>query len=195
MTNTDRQLEIIEAAGRIMTDEGVSGLTTKKLSKEMGFSEAALYRHFNSKENIIVAMLEYVAKRMDEQYTLALSKNENIEQKFISIFQNQFTFFAQNPHFVIAVFSDGLLEASQLINQAILKILAVKVKHLKPIISEGQKKGVFTNIIEIDDILHIVMGSVRLLMYKWRVANFQFDISQKGDELIKSLLKLIKSEL
>lgn len=190
---SDRQLEIIVAAGRIMTDEGVGGLTTKKLSKEMGFSEAALYRHFSSKEKIIVAMLEYVAKRMDERYTFALSRNETPEQKFISIFQNQFTFFAQNPHFVVAVFSDGLLEASQLINQTILKIMAVKVKHLKPIISEGQKTSVFTNVITTDDLLHIVMGSIRLMMYKWRVANFQFDISRKGDELINSLLKIIKS--
>jgi len=193
MNITDRQLEIIEAAGRIMTNEGVGGLTTKKLSKEMGFSEAAIYRHFGSKEKIIVVMLEYVAKMMNERYTFSLSKNETAEQKFILIFQDQFTFFAQNPHFVTAVFSDGLLESSQKINEAILKIMAVKVKHLKPIISEGQNKGVFTNVIATDDLLHIIMGSIRLLMYKWRVANFQFDISRKGDELINSLLKLIKS--
>ncbi|MEZ5059491.1 MAG: TetR/AcrR family transcriptional regulator [Saprospiraceae bacterium] len=193
MLVTDRQLEIIEAAGRIMTEAGVSGLTTKKLSHEMGFSEAALYRHFRSKEEIIVAMLEYVANKMDEQYTISLSRIATPEQKFILIFQDQFTFFGQNPHFVIAVFSDGLLEASQLINQTILKIMAVKVKHLKPIILEGQKKGVFIKLIRTDDLLHIIMGSIRLLMYKWRVANFQFDISRKGDELIYSLLKLIKS--
>ena len=193
MNITDRQLEIIEAAGKIMTDAGVSGLTTKKLAKEMGFSEAALYRHFSSKEDIIVAMLEYVAKMMDERYTISLSKNKTEEQKFILIFQDQFTFFAQNPHFVTAVFSDGLLESSQKINEIILKIMAVKVKHLKPVISEGQNKDVFTNVISTDDLLHIIMGSIRLLMYKWRVASFQFDISQKGDELINSLLKLIKS--
>lgn len=193
MIVTDRQLEIIEAAGKIMTDAGVNGLTTKKLSKEMGFSEAAIYRHFSSKEKIIVAMLEYVALRMDEQYTIVLSKNENPEQKFISIFQNQFTFFAQNPHFVVAVFSDGLLEASELINHAVLKIMAVKLKHLKPIISEGQRVGVFTSAIETDDLLHIIMGSIRLQMYKWRVANLQFDITKKGSVLIETLLKLIKA--
>ncbi|MCB0669070.1 MAG: TetR/AcrR family transcriptional regulator [Saprospiraceae bacterium] len=193
MTITDRQLEIIEAAGRILTNEGVSGLTTKKLSKEMGFSEAAIYRHFDSKEKIIVAMLEYVAKMMDERYTFALSRNENTEQKFILIFQNKFTLFAQNPHFVTAVFSDGLLESSHLINQSIQKIMAVKIKHLKPIISEGQNNGVFTNVIATDDLLHIIMGGIRLLMYKWRVANFKFDIVKKGDELVNSLLNIIKS--
>jgi phospholipid N-methyltransferase len=122
-----------------------------------------------------------------------LSNDESPIQKFIALFQNQFIFFNQNPHFVVAVFSDGLLEESELINQAILKIMNVKIKNLKPIIEHGQTEGVFTNAIAADDLIHIVMGSIRLQMYKWLVANFQFDIIKKGDKIIESLLKLIKS--
>ncbi|MCK5280372.1 MAG: helix-turn-helix transcriptional regulator, partial [Cyclobacteriaceae bacterium] len=55
---TERQLDIIEAAGRILTSSGVSGLTIKNLAKEMKFSESAIYRHFTSKEEIIIALLE-----------------------------------------------------------------------------------------------------------------------------------------
>jgi AcrR family transcriptional regulator len=43
-----KQLEIIKAAGRILTASGVSGLTIKELAKEMQFSESAIYRHFES---------------------------------------------------------------------------------------------------------------------------------------------------
>lgn len=193
MTLTTRQLEIVEAAGKIITRGGVSGLTTKNLSKEMGFSEAAIYRHFGSKEKIIVAMLHYIAKRMDERYHSILSKGKGPKQEFIALFQDQFFFFNQNPHFVVAVFSDGLLEESDLINQAILGIMAVKIKHLKPIIEKGQAEGVFTTSIATEDLIHIVMGSIRLQMYKWRVDNFRFDIVKKGDQIIQSLLNLIKS--
>jgi AcrR family transcriptional regulator len=59
---SDRQIEIIEAAGKILTRSGISGLTIKNLAKEMQFSESAIYRHFTSKEEIIVAMLEYLAQ-------------------------------------------------------------------------------------------------------------------------------------
>ena len=60
---SDRQLEIIKAAGKILTTSGVSGLTIKNLAKEMKFSESAIYRHFTSKEEIIIALLEFLAKR------------------------------------------------------------------------------------------------------------------------------------
>lgn len=193
-TITSRQLEIIEAAGRILTRSGVSGLTIKNLSKEMGFSEPAIYRHFDSKEKIIVEMLEYIALKMNEQYTQSLSSLENPMAKFMSIFQNQFSFFSHHPHFAVAVFSDGLWEQSQLINQSILKIMAVKRNHLQPVIQACQRAGVFRNDISTEDIMHIVMGSVRLQMYKWRADNFQFDLVTKGNSLIESFIQLLKIE-
>ncbi len=190
---SDRQLEIIKAAGKILTTSGVSGLTIKNLAKEMKFSESAIYRHFTSKEEIIIALLEFLAKSMDERYTKAISSEQSPEEKFTTLFQNQFSFFKMNPHFVVAVFSDGLLEESQRINETILKIMGVKMNHLMPIILEGQQKKVFTNAIKPDELLHIVMGTFRLQMFKWRVTNFQFDISIEGDNMIQSVLMLIKT--
>lgn len=191
---SDRQLEIIEATGRILTSSGVSGLTIKNLAKEMKFSESAIYRHFTSKEEIIIALLEYLAENMDERYTHAISAKQTPEEKFTTLFRNQCSFFIKHPHFVVAVFSDGLMEESQRINETILKIMSVKMKHLMPIILEGQQKKVFTKAIAADELLHIVMGTFRLLMFKWRVANFQFDLSKNGDHMIQAVLTLIKTE-
>ena len=191
---TNRQFEIIKAAGKILTESGVSGLTIKKLAKEMKFSEAAIYRHFSSKEDIVVSLLEYLAQNIDDRCTYALSSNLLPEEKFIMLFQNQFTFFNANPHFVVAVFSDGLMEESERINQTILKILGVKLKHLMPIILEGQEKHIFTNQISSEDLVQIVMGTFRLQMYKWRLSNFQSDIIENGEKMIKAVLVLIKNK-
>ncbi len=190
---SERQLEIVEAAGKILSASGVSGLTIKNLAKEMNFSESALYRHFSSKEEIIIGLLEYLAANMDVRYTNAITSIQTPEEKFTTMFQNQFSFFKNNPHFVVAVFSDGLLEESQRINATISKIMGVKMKHLLPIILEGQQKHIFTNAITSEEMVHIVMGTFRLLMYKWRVANFQFDIITNGDNMIQSILTLIKN--
>jgi hypothetical protein len=72
--------------------------------------------------------------------------------------------------------------------------MQVKIKHLKPIVLEGQENKLFTDAISADNIMHIIMGSMRLQMYKWRVANFQFDILKKGEEIIQSLLTIIKNK-
>ena len=191
---SDRQLEIIEAAGKILTASGLSGLTIKNLAKEMKFSESAIYRHFESKEDIILTLLEYLAKDMEDRFLRVISEEQSAEEKFITIFKSQFSFFTENPHFVVAVFSDGLIEESQKINEKIIRIMSVKMKHLMPIIKEGQNENIFTNSVSTEDLLNIVMGTFRLQIFKWRVANFDFDIRIKGDHMIESLLILIRNK-
>lgn len=191
-TISSRQFEIIEAAGRILSASGVSGLTIKNLAREMKFSESAVYRHFNSKEDIIVAMLTYLAANMDERLAKVTNAKTNPLESLEAIFLNQFRFFSKHPHFVVAVFSDGLMEESPKINAAILKIMEIKMKYLLPVIMKGQQGGFFTNVIASEEIVHIIMGAFRLQMFKWRIADFQFDIERVGRNMLQALITLIK---
>ena len=192
MEITPRQIEIIEATSRILTSSGVNGLTIKNLAKEMNFSESAIYRHFSSKEEIILAMLHYLAENIEERLSL-IPKSEFPEQNFRAMFQDQFNFFSKNPHFVVAVFSDGLMQESQRINESILKLMAVKMKYLMPILSDGQQKNVFTNRIAVEDLVHVVMGTFKLQMFKWRLFGFQFNLQESGNKMIDTVLTLIKT--
>jgi AcrR family transcriptional regulator len=188
----ERQLEIIEAAGEILTESGLAGLTTKNLAAKMGFGESALYRHFKGKEEIIVTMLQYLSADMDKRLTDCVAKLDDPVEKLKAVFNNQFDFFAKNPHFLVAVFSEGLLEESKKINAAIMQLMATKRKHLLPIIKQGQLEGIIEISASAEDIMHIIMGSFRLHMLQWRITDFSFDVKQKGNKLMGSILTLIK---
>lgn len=191
---TNRQLEIIEAAGKILSTAGVGGLTIKNLSKEMKFSESAIYRHFKSKEDIVLALLDYLAENMNLRYSKVIKEELSAEENFKMLFKSQFTFFAEHPHFIASVFSDGLMEESKRINEAILKIMMTKMKFLLPIIKAGQQRGEFTNEITAEEMVNVILGTMRLQMFKWRVGNFKFDIARAGDNMIHTLLTLIRTK-
>lgn len=191
---TERQQEIITAAGKILTASGIHGLTIKNLAKEMKFSESAVYRHFASKEGIIVGMLSYLAENMDQRFKNSISEEVTTEENFKALFVSQLNFFNQHPHFAVAVFSDGLFEESKNINQTVNQIMQIKMKYLLPVVLQAQQEGVFTKSITSEDLLHVVMGSFRLLMYKWRISNFEFDIIRYGNSMIETNLALIKNK-
>ena len=192
MKLSSRQLEIVEAAGRLLTRSGLCGLTIKNLAQEMHFAESALYRHFKSKEDILVSLLEYLANNIDERLQ-KISFSDREDENFATLFRNQFRFFNEKPYFVVAVFSDGLMEENQHINEMILKLIRVKVKYLTQIIQNGQKKGIFTSDIPSERLVDIIMGAFQLQMLKWRISHFQFDIIEAGEKMIQSLLSLIKT--
>ena len=68
----------------------------------------------------------------------------------------------------------------------------MKRKHVLPIIKQGQLEGVFETSSPAEDLLHIIMGSFRLHMLQWRMTDFLFDVKQKGNILMGSILTLIK---
>lgn len=191
MSFSERQKEIIDAAGKILTQSGISGLTTKNLAKEMGFSEAAIYRHFPSKEAIILAMLGYLESNMYSRLS-EIDQTKGVDERFKAIFSSQFSFFTQNQHFVVAVFSDGLWEESGQVNQAILALMQTKMSFLLPLIQEGQSQGLFISTISSAQLAHIVIGAFRLHMFKWRVSGFSFDLVSSGNHLIDSILLVVK---
>lgn len=190
---SERQFEIIEAAGKLLSASGVGSLTIKNLAQAMHFSESAIYRHFSSKEEIILSMLDYLAQNMDERLEQVVFLNEHPLHQLEKMFMNQFTFFAEHPHFLVAVFSDGLMESSERINEAILRIMQVKMKHLMPIIMLGMEQGFLNNTIAPQHLVQIIMGTFRLQMFKWRVANFEFDIQSEGKEVMAALFQLIRT--
>lgn len=57
----ERQLEIIEAAIAIIAESGLRDLKTKELARRVGISEATLFRHFGSMEEILAAAVEHEA--------------------------------------------------------------------------------------------------------------------------------------
>lgn len=56
MTDTKRQ--IVEAAGRVVLDQGVAGLTLEAVAREAGLSKGGLLYHYGSKEALLGAMVE-----------------------------------------------------------------------------------------------------------------------------------------
>jgi TetR/AcrR family fatty acid metabolism transcriptional regulator len=191
---TKRQVEIIQSAGKIMTAKGLSGLTIKNLANQMEFSESAIYRHFKSKEEIIITMLEYLADLMNSSFEKINNSNIEIEEKFKNIFRGQFEFFSDYPYYVSAIFPDALIDESHKINETIFKVMQTKIRHLMPVIEKGQQDGVFVDKVSSDQLIHITMGSFRLLMFKWRINKFQSNIIEEGEKMIVSLLLIIKNE-
>ena len=192
MDLTKRQLQIIDAAGKLLASGGIQNLTTKKLAIEMGFSEAALYRHFKSKDDIIFAMLTYLASNIDKRINEIINSDMDAIEKLKTLFNNQFTFFNKNTHYLVAIFSDGLWENNEKTHQAVKQIMAVKQKHLNFIFEEGQNKNKITSNVNSKTLTHMIMGIFRLHMLKWKMNDFKFDLINSGNQLIADFIELIK---
>jgi AcrR family transcriptional regulator len=193
MELTKRQLQIVEAAGKLLSNGGVQNLTTKRLAVEMGFSEAALYRHFKSKDEIIFAMLNFLAANIDDRFNELINSKISSTHKIKLLFDNQFVFFNENKHYLVAIFSDGLWENNKKIHQAVQHIMLIKQKHLNSIFKQGQNKNEIISHIKVETLTNILMGTFRLHMLKWKMSDFKFDLIKTGNQLVDDFIVLVKT--
>jgi AcrR family transcriptional regulator len=62
---------LLEAAARVYARRGFAGATLEEVASEAGFTKGAVYAHFGSKENLLLALLEeHLAGQVAEQIEL-----------------------------------------------------------------------------------------------------------------------------
>ena len=61
---TPRQEEILDRAFESLQESGLANLTLKKVAQRVGFTEAAIYRHFTSKQDLIFALVDRLRDRL-----------------------------------------------------------------------------------------------------------------------------------
>lgn len=190
---TPRQQEIIQASGELLLKFGVAGFTTKQLATKMGFSEAALYRHFGSKEDVLVAMIA----ELHEEFIYITQSEADKEQSTVkaiqSFFNRVFRFFDDQPHFLVVILSDGILDSTEQIKKEITSLMEFHMKYISELIKHGQQLGDLRTDINPASLTHVLMGSFRLMLLKWKLSSFKLDIEKDGNQLFTDVFRLITS--
>lgn len=190
---SERQRQIIEASGKILLEKGIKGLTTKQLALEMGFTEGAIYRHFSSKEEIVAALIDMFQQNLTQRLQ-AISEEETAAlEKLRKVFNSQFSFFNQHPYYVIAILSEGLFDESEKMNEEIKKVMSLKTGFLKSIIEDGITQKQIIGEVDAEVLTHMLAGSFRLMILKWKMAAFNFNIEEQGNKTMESIIGLIQS--
>lgn len=82
---TPKQIEIADAALRIIGDRGIAALTTASLTQQLGVSSGAPFRHFASREEILEAAAQRVAEMVADTYPDAsLTPLERLRALFLA---------------------------------------------------------------------------------------------------------------
>ncbi len=193
MDFSPRQIEIIQAATKLIGEKGIQNMTTRHLADEIGFSEPALYRHFKGKTEILVSVLEYFRAQMRKGLAPLLVKQKTGLDKIEQIIEFQFNLFTQNPAIIMVIFAETSFQYDQILSSTVNRLLIQKKQMVIKIIEEGKQDGSIRKDINVDQLMSIILGSMRFTVLQWRMSKFQFNLTEKGKELYKAINLLIRN--
>lgn len=136
-----RAQQILEALARQLETHPGQRITTAALAKEVGVSEAALYRHFPSKARMFEALIEFIEdnvfgliNRILEEHRSARTRCENILAMLLS-------FSAKNPGLSRILVGDALTGENERLQVRITQFYNRLESQLKQILREAESKN------------------------------------------------------
>ncbi|MEM9166453.1 MAG: helix-turn-helix domain-containing protein [Planctomycetota bacterium] len=77
----ERRAQLLETATALFASRGYARTTTAELAKAAGVTEPVIYRHFDSKRDLFVALIEQTAERTLSIWRTALDQAESPTQR------------------------------------------------------------------------------------------------------------------
>ena len=181
-TLTPRQAEIVDAALKLIAEQGIQHLTIRNLSTAIGVTEAALYRHFPGKTEIIQAMVSRFEEDVDD--IGELRGWAAIEAALV----RRTELVLAKPDLARVVFAEELFKDSPEIEQILHGMMQRHYKIMEQHFQEAVEDGAIRADIPMDTLFRLILGPLRLLIKQWGLSGGSFDLCAKRDEML-SLMK------
>jgi AcrR family transcriptional regulator len=149
MTGDERREQILQIAIKLFSQNGFRGTSTKKIAAEAGISEAMVFRHFASKDELYRAILDHKACEGGKSTPLSIVneaiKNKDDYEVFFQIIVNAINHHQEDPEFIRLLLYSAL-EGHELTDMFINESIIPTYEILSFYISQRQRDGIFRNL-------------------------------------------------
>lgn len=137
----NRKQQILETLARMLEQQQGKHITTAALAKEVGVSEAALYRHFSGKASMFEALIEFIEESLFTRINRILDETRETEQRIFQIVSLVLGFAEKNPGITRLMQGDVLVGETESLRQRVAQVFNRLETQLKQVLREGQARG------------------------------------------------------
>ncbi len=169
-----RQEQIKRAVLDIIAKEGPARLSTRRLAERVGISEAAIFRHFRTKQDIILGIMQDVKTDMVGAMRAAAQQPKPADKRLFELMCAQVKYILANRGMNILLFSEAAHANDSVLKRELHGILSAQKELLAGVIQCGIKEGIWRDLISVEDAATIYMGipislNIELVLSRGRV--------------------------
>ena len=178
-TTAVRKQQIIEAARKLIIKRGSEHLTVRSIAKEVNITEAAIYRHFKSKREILSFLMNHISETMLEEINRK-SVGEAASVKAIEeILRYHLSEIEQRRGMSFQVIAEILSFGDKELNREVYESINRYLDRLKALLSEAARSGEVRENLDLDASALLCFGALQGLVNVWALSNYSFDLVEK----------------
>lgn len=192
METTEKQSNIVTAAIEIIANRGYKELTMKNLAALVGVTDAALYKHYDSKHDLIMGILSYF-ETVSNRVLLEMQDCDCDPIHKVRFFvMNRYEMFSSNPELGKVMFSEEIFKNDNRYLQRMQFIMHAHKESVCAYLDRASQTGLIRSDVDSQQVFRIIVGSMRLLITQWNMNGHAFDLVEEGEKLWITIEKMIK---
>ncbi|MDD3903943.1 MAG: TetR/AcrR family transcriptional regulator [Sphaerochaeta sp.] len=189
---TQRQRELIEAAIHLTATEGIQKLTIRNVAAAIGVSEAAVYRHFESKHALLQAILEHLNTLLAPRFMLLLKQTDTPLAALKIFLDDLFSLLEHNAAFTLMLFAEETFNVDAELRPELMGLLEGNLSHLSSFYASIMEKGLCRTDLRPEQLALITFGTIRLTVSRWHLQKNENSLHAQLDALCNSLQTLFE---
>ncbi|MCU7844125.1 MAG: nucleoid occlusion factor SlmA [Candidatus Thiodiazotropha sp. (ex Monitilora ramsayi)] len=171
-TPTRRQL-ILEALARELEENPGERITTASLSRAVGVSEAALYRHFASKAKMFEGLIDFAEESIFARINQIMQESLDVRQRCSQLLYLLLAFSERNPGITRVLLGDALVGETERLLIRVGQFFTRLETQLKQILREGEMRNDATSQVEVNVAANLMLAVAEGLMHQYLRSRFQ----------------------
>lgn len=180
---------LILATVDIINELGIQGFSTKGVTEKIGVSSGTLFKHFKTKNDLLIAVLDYYSQYDDDIMESVELKSLAPKEAIIYYISSYAEYYENYPAITAITQSYDILSCDPILKAYIKDITVKRFDFLKQLIEEAQKKGEIRDDIESEILAVIINGTRREICLGWRLNNYNFSLKDETLLEIKLILE------
>ncbi len=186
-----RKQEILQIVFRLIAQEGIQELTMKRIAREVGITEPAIYRHFSSKAEILSALVEEIISIRLGIFQKANMYKEDPEQYIRIFFEGHARLFEEQPVMTIILFSDEMFRYNPDLMERIASMMEEAIDRIATIVRKGVRSNLFYSSVDDRMVSYLLLGGFRLLVSTWYLGGKQFSLVEDAKKFVETSLQFL----
>jgi AcrR family transcriptional regulator len=134
---SQRRQQILEALAQMLEAHPGNRITTAGLAKQVGVSEAALYRHFPSKSKMFEGLIEFIEETLFSRISIILNEEHAAAPRCEKMLMLLLAFAERNPGITRILTGDALAGETERLHQRVAQLFDRFETQLRQVIREG----------------------------------------------------------
>jgi AcrR family transcriptional regulator len=186
-----RQEQIKQAVLDIIFTDGLKNLSTRNLAKKIGMSEGTIFRHFPTKQDIILSIIKDVQDEFIGSLRTIANSNSQPEKRLNDFLCKTVEYLTDNKGITMLLFSEASHNNDATLKSNLEQIFNNQKKLVSKIILDGIALGQWDESIAVENVAMLYMGIPVSLNIDLVLSGGEFHIDNFCSKMMQLLLKIL----